>query len=65
MTLKELTVYLSEKEGKSKEVSVGNIREILGIISDLMFSEVTTGELKGSTFENLYKNGKRRAKKKT
>ena len=57
MTLKELTKVLSQLEGKKKEVSVGNLREIVGILSDLLKANPGLSEV-------LLKNGERRAKKK-
>ena len=62
MKIKELVSHIAEQEGKLKEVSVGNIREIVGIVSDLLFSELFNGG--SEALKELYKNGSRRAKKK-
>lgn len=35
MTLNQLASKIAKLEGKKSEVSIGNIREILGILSDL------------------------------
>lgn len=57
MTLKELYKTLTKIEGKKREVSIGNVRELVGIISDLVYEHLDLHEL-------LYKNGKRRKLKK-
>lgn len=59
MNMRELASELAEAEGLKVEVSVGNMREILGLLSDLIYAEG------GDDLVNLlYRNGKRRAKKK-
>jgi hypothetical protein len=57
MKITELPSVLCKREAKLKEVSVGNMREIISILSDLIFqnSELTT---------LLFRNGERRSKKK-
>ncbi len=36
MTIKQLAVKLSKAEGKKKEISVGDAREVLAILSDMI-----------------------------
>lgn len=60
MTIKEIVKYIADREGKKIEVSVGNIREILAILSDLLVDE----DAVNMVFRTLVANGKRRAKKK-
>ena len=62
MTIKELVSHIADQEGKIKEVSVGNIREIIGIISDLFYQYESNGDRSLDLL--LYSNGKRRANKK-
>ena len=57
MTLKELASKISKLEGKKHEASVGDVREIIGLISDQLASDPALADL-------LIKNGKRRSKKK-
>jgi hypothetical protein len=56
MTLKEITKHIASHEAKLKQVSIGNIREMLGILSDMAYDypEVVT---------TLILNGKKRLKK--
>lgn len=63
MTIKELVKHIAKYEGKKHEASVSDIREIVGILSDIFYSDVT---VKGhsKTEDALFLNGKRRAKKK-
>jgi hypothetical protein len=60
MTIKDIVKEIASKEGKLKEVSVGNIREIVGIMSDMIFEDWGPN----GVYINLYKNGRQRAKKK-
>jgi hypothetical protein len=56
-TIKEIVKYVADYEGLKEQVSVGNIREIVGIVSDLIFAFYPLVDV-------LYNNGKRRAKRK-
>lgn len=56
--LEKLAKSICIREGKKKQVSIGNAREIVGILSD-MFYEYDGHEMA----EMLIKNGERRAKK--
>jgi hypothetical protein len=42
MNIKEIVKEIAEREGKTKEVSIGNIREILGIVADLLYVDDDT-----------------------
>lgn len=57
MTLKELASKIAKIEGKKKQVSIGNVREAIGIFSDLMAEDASIADM-------LIKNGLRRLKKK-
>lgn len=48
---------ISKREGKKKSVSVGNVREIVGILSDMLNENVEVGV-------TLFKLGEERAKRK-
>ncbi len=60
MKIKELEKELAKREGKGSQVSIGNIREIVGHISDV-FAETGEGVLLAAEF---LRNGERRAKRK-
>lgn len=64
MTISDLVKTISNEEGKVSEVSVGNIREIVGIISDILAEDIKEeSEWNTSVLKTLVKNGQRRAKK--
>ena len=56
MKVTDLYKLIAEREGKKSEVSIGNIREIVGIIADLLTND--------EVYKCLVKLGKRRAKRK-
>lgn len=56
-TIKEIVAHIAKLEGKKSEVSIGNLREVVGIISDLISRDP-------DALLALVNNGKRRAKKK-
>lgn len=58
MNMRKLAKEIAKKEGKKKSVSIAQIAEILGILSDLL-----AGKDGMEILEVLYSNGKRRAKK--
>jgi len=62
MKIKDLVGLVAKNEGKKKQTPVGNVREIIGLISDVLFSELFNGD--SETLKELYKNGSRRTKKK-
>ena len=55
-TLTELYSAIAKREGKKSQVKIGDIREIIAILSDLMIKHPSIHAL-------LTKNGERRAKK--
>lgn len=61
MTLKELVSAIAKEEGKKHQASVGDVREIVGIISDLLWK---FGNDDFSLLKTILKNGERRAKRK-
>ena len=44
-TIRELVNYVAKKEGKKSNVSVGDIREIVAIMSDLYLYDRSLGDL--------------------
>lgn len=55
MNLKKLVSDLTKKEGKKSNVKVGDVREIIGLVSDEIYKNPLL-------VYDLYKNGKRRKK---
>ena len=53
---RHLTRVIALKEGKKVQVSIGNIREIISILSDLFISNPETVKI-------IVNNGKRRARR--
>ncbi len=64
MNIKKLVSIIAQKEGKKSQVKVGDIREIVGILSDMLFKELNEDNFSVDTLLALIKNGKRRSKKK-
>lgn len=64
MKIKQLVSHIAKFEGKKHEASVGDIKEIVGIISDLIYIESITEERLSELVFALYSSGERRAKKK-
>ena len=62
MTIRKLASIIAKKEGKKHQASIGDIREILGILSDITYDSYNYGYSK--VFDVLYLNGYRRSKKK-
>lgn len=54
MTINELSQMITKAEGKKHQASMGDVKEILAILSDMLSAEVVLC---------LYTNGMRRAKK--
>lgn len=67
MTLADLIKFIAGNEGKKSNVKVGDIREIVGILSDLLY-DISTEEDGDYYLEEftrtLVLNGKRRKKNK-
>jgi len=57
MTINQLASKLCKAEGKKKSVSIGNCREILGILSDIAFLDPE------GLIKVLMANGKKRKPK--
>lgn len=65
MTLIKLYQEIAKREGKLKEVSIGNIREIVGILSDLVYEdEKECRDSRTRLYTKLLYNGSKRAKRK-
>lgn len=56
-TIKELASEIAKREGKKTQARIGEIREILGILSDMVFADEWTADV-------LYNNGKKRMARK-
>jgi len=55
----EICIKVSKHEGKKKETNISQIREIVGILSDMMFD----AKWGSRVIKLMYDNGKRRFKK--
>jgi len=55
--MKEIATEIAKAEGKKTQARIGEVREILGLLSDMIYLDVVVVEI-------LINNGKRRAKKK-
>lgn len=63
MTIKEVVELIAKKEGKKSQVTIQNIREIVGILSDVLAEEDSyVMEDRAHTYASLVKNGNRRMK---
>ena len=60
MTVTKLASTIAKREGKKSETNIGNIREILGILSDMVVEDMNGFAI----YDCLIINGLRRAKKK-
>lgn len=56
MTIKFICSEIAKREGKKIQTPIGDIREIVGIVSDLIYAE-------DNVFEKLWNNGEKRAKR--
>lgn len=54
-TFNEIASKIANSEGKKVQTSMGNVREILSIISDLIYEDANVSTI-------LYENGLRRSK---
>ncbi len=61
MTLRELASEIAKEEGKKHQAVVGDVREIISVISDIMYKG--GGDFTQNLARQLYKNGERRSKK--
>jgi uncharacterized protein YqfB (UPF0267 family) len=62
MTIKQLEKLIATRESKKSQVKIGDIREIIGIISDVIYADIKF--MSTETIYELNENGKKRAKKK-
>jgi hypothetical protein len=63
VNLQTLAKVIAKKEAKKSQVTIGNIREILSIISEILFIEKDFDK-KNQTYAALMENGRRRMKNK-
>ena len=63
MKLMKLASHIAKIESKKREVTIGNIREILGIISDVFCVEQDFPD-NIKTYTELLNNGRKRASRK-
>ena len=69
MTMNQLASKIAKLEGKRSQARIGDIREILAILADLMYEECTMqdwviDEIAVGIDITLYKSGRARAKRK-
>lgn len=62
MTIRELCSQIAKLEGKKHAASIGDVREIVGLIADQVYAEFK-GECEAGTMLALENLGQRRAKK--
>jgi hypothetical protein len=55
----KLASYIAQKEGKKRQVTIGNIREILSIVCEVLYKEKGFPEDIG-TYRELMRVGQRR-----
>lgn len=63
MKVQKLASHLAKIEGKKRPVTIGNMREILSVISEVFAQEVDFPD-NIKTYTELLKNGKRRLRNK-
>ena len=56
MKINKLCSLIAKREGKKHQATIGDVREIVGIVSDVIWTST-------DTLAELLANGKRRAKK--
>lgn len=64
MTIKKLITEIAKRENKKKSVSIGNIREVIGILSDIFYKEYEENCNSLVLLDSFIENGRKRAKKK-
>ena len=65
ISVRKLASILCKAEGLKKQVSVGNMREILSLLSDLLFDDLgTEGQHRTGVLYALWDNGRKRVNKK-
>ena len=63
MTIKKLAVEIAKREGKKSQARMGDVAEILGILSDIVWEEAETTPQKMSSLNALLNNGRKRNKR--
>lgn len=65
-TIKTLASVLAKREGKKSQARIGDIRELLGHLSDLFYEEFMSLEFDGKAHlpTMILRNGRLRSKKK-
>jgi len=58
-SIKGLASQIAKREGKKSQARIGDIREILGIISDIYWASMTPGDIS----QMFITNGEKRKKK--
>ena len=61
MTIQKLASLIAKKEGKKSQARVGDIREMLSILSDLVYSDCDAIMI--SLFDNGFSRSKKNEKK--
>lgn len=61
MTIQRLASQIAKREGKKSQARIGDIREILGIMSDIFHEALERGSVDG--MDALVKSGAQRAKR--
>lgn len=61
MTIRKLASLIAEKEGKKSQARIGDVREVLGILSDILFDD--WDNCKNDVLYALLQNGTKRAKR--
>lgn len=64
MKISEIVKILAKGEDGKSKVKVGDIREVIGLLSDLLYADQKGLDHPYETYDALVLNGKRRAKKK-
>lgn len=62
MNIKKLASEIAKREGKKTQARIGEIREVLAILSDILYNDFKNEE-DYTTFIGIVKNGENRAKK--
>lgn len=61
-TINGIASAVAKIEGKKSQARIGDIREILGILSDMVYTGMYGSFMEGSFYGILHRNGERRAK---
>ena len=62
MNLRQLASKIAKLEGKKSVVKIGDVREIIGILGDILHAELTIGDYE--LLASMLQDGYRRSKKK-